>query len=82
MVEDDPSSPRPFFLGGLSDEVEVAVASPEARKPSRMVAVNNFKSECSIEADGPRHIMRRQRYGAVAAPGFASDAMSLAILSA
>jgi hypothetical protein len=64
MVEDDPSPPRPLFLDGLSDEIEVAVASLEARKPSRMVTVNNFKSECSIEANGPRHIMRRQRYGA------------------
>ena len=64
MVKDHPPPPRPSSLGGLGDEIEVAASSPKARERARLTAVNNFKSEHTIEADGARHIVRRQRDGA------------------
>jgi hypothetical protein len=43
-------------LGGLSDEIEIAAASPEAGEAGGIAAVDHFKSERAIEAHGLRHV--------------------------
>ena len=60
-VEDNPTLPGPASFGRLVDEVEVAHTCSKASERRPFAAMQDIKSQGSVESDSSWHVMGAQR---------------------